>query len=159
MIRRVKGIELDGTTTIMTVMRTEIPCLGASYGDNLAPEKLRQMGSQQIDAITMGTYETEEGKVRMSASNFRGLFFPLVDQHGFGNRDVPVIFSFYHPQLGNDSDLLEGCRFIKLTQALEASSKAQEVEFGIILRQIRWTERRITINALDTSIPLGPIQL
>jgi len=159
MLRRVKGIELDGTTTIMTIARTEISCLGANYGDNIAPEKLRQMGSQQIDATTMGTYETEEGKIRMSASNFRGIFFPLIDQNGFANRVVPVIFSFFHPQLGNDSDLLDGCRFIKLSQALEASSKAQEVEFGILVRQIYWTERRVTINSLDTSLPLSPVQI
>jgi hypothetical protein len=158
-MQKVFGIELDGTTTVMTIGRTQIPVMSGSYGDNLSPEKLRQMGSQIIDALTMGTYETDEGKVKMSASNFRGLFFPLVDQYGFGNRSIPLIFSFTHPEIGNDSDYLDGCRFTKLSQALEASNKAQEVEFGITVRQIYWTDRRITINALDTSIPLGPSML
>ena len=54
-MRKVFGIELDGTTTVMTIGRTQLPILGGNYGDNLQKEKLRQMGEQLIAAITMGT--------------------------------------------------------------------------------------------------------
>jgi hypothetical protein len=154
-MKRVVGIEFDGSTVKVTIGRTEIPCLAASYGDNLQPEKLREMGSQQIDAITNGTYETDEAKIKMASSVFRGVFMPLVDSSGFGNRSLPVVCSFEHPDLGGDSDYLDGCRFTKLGAAMEASAKANEVEFGLTVRQIYWTDQRKTINAFDPSIPLG----
>lgn len=146
-MRRVKGLELDGTTVNMIIGRTQFDCLKSSYGDNLQPEKLRQMGKQTIDAITPGTYETEDGKFSVSESVWRAELAPLLDVHGFGNRIIPVIFTYTHPELGDDSDYLEA-RIVGLNGSNEASSKPLEREFKLIIRQIFWTDRRITINRL-----------
>jgi hypothetical protein len=151
---RVIDVEFDGSSVKCIIGRTEIPLLGSSYGDNLQPEKVRQMGGQLIDAVTIGTYETDEGKIKMRSSVFRGIFMPLVDLYGFGNRVLPVVFSFEHPDIGSDSDALT-CRFTKIAAAQEASNKGHEVELGLTVTQIWWTDRRVTINTFDPSIPLG----
>jgi hypothetical protein len=151
---RVIDVEFDGTSVKAIIGRTEIPLLASSYGDNLQPEKVRQMGSQLIDAVTLGTYETDEGKVKMRSSVFRGIFLPLADRYGFGNRVLPVVFSFEHPDIGSDSDELL-CRFTKIAAAQEASNKGLEVELGLTVTQIWWGDARKTINTFDPSIPLG----
>lgn len=154
-MQRVLGLEHDGSTVAITIGRTQIDCLSMSYGDKLQPEELRNMGSQQIDALTPGTYTTDEAKVKMASSTFRAEFMPLVDKNGFGNRALPIVSTFTHPDTGTDSDLLDGCRFIGIAAAVENSAKANEIEFAIKPRQIYWTDQRKTINALDTTIPLG----
>jgi hypothetical protein len=154
-MKRVLGLEHDGSTVAMTIGRTQIPLTAAAYGDNISPEKLRMMGSQKIDAITPGTYDTDDGSIKMPMSVFRAEFAPLMDQYGFGNRPLPIVFSFTHPDTGSDSDLLEECRILGIKEALENTNKPNEVEFKFMTRQIRWTDRRITINAQDTAEPLG----
>jgi hypothetical protein len=83
--RRVRGLELDGTSITMTIGRYQFDILKSSYGDSLNVEKLRQMGHQTIDAITPGIYETEDGKISLSESVFRGELMPLVQRYGWGN--------------------------------------------------------------------------
>lgn len=146
-IQRIRGYELDGTTITMVIGRTQFDILKCSYGDKLSPEKLRQMGRQDIDSITRGTYDTDDGKFSVAASVFRGELAPLLDVEGFGNRVIPVIFCFNHPELGNDSDLMEA-RIISLSGSGENSSKPNENELGLIIRQIWWTNERKTINDL-----------
>ena len=154
-IQRIRGYELDGTTITMTVGRTQVDVLKCSYGDKLSPEKLRQMGRQDIDSITRGTYDTDDGKFSIAGSVFRGGLASLLDTEGFGNRVVPIIFSYTHPELGSDSDLLEA-RIISLNGSGENSAKALEHEFGLIVRQVWWTDLRLTINDLgDIPTTLG----
>lgn len=146
--RRTKGIELDGTTVTMTIGKYQFDVLKASYGDMLRPEKLRQMGSQEIDGITPGDYDTEEGKFSMSASVWRGEFAPLLEANGWGATPHGVVFSFTHPTIGSDSDLLDDCRIISANSAPEFGSKPLEHEFKLIYRQVFWTDARLTINRL-----------
>ena len=146
-IQRVRGVELDGTNITMVIGRTQIDVLKCSYGDKLSPEKLRQMGRQDIDSITRGTYDTDDGKFSVSASVFRSDLMPLLDTEGFGNRPIPVIFCFNHPEIGSDSDLMEA-RIISISGSGENSSKPNENELGLIIRQIWWTNERKTINDL-----------
>jgi hypothetical protein len=153
-MKRVLGLEHDGSTVAMTIGRTQIELTEASYGDNLSPEKLRQMGSQVINAITPGTYDTEDGVIKMPMSVFRAEFAPLMDQYGFGNRVLPVVFSFVHPDTGSDSDALEA-RILGIKEALANTNAPNIVELKMVVRQIWWTDMRITINAQDTSVPLG----
>src|SRR5512145_2020196 len=112
--QRVRGVELDGTNITMVIGRTQIDILKCSYGDKLTPEKLRQMGRQDIDSITRGIYDTDDGKFTLAASVFRGELAPLLDTEGFGNRVIPLIFNFNHPELGSDSDLMEA-RIVSIT--------------------------------------------
>ena len=146
-IQRVRGYELDGTCVSMVIGRTQFDVLKCSYGDKLTPEKLRQMGRQDIDSITRGIYDTDDGKFTVSASVYRAEIMPLLDTEGFGNRVSPLIFCFNHPELGNDSDLLEA-RIVSLGGSAENSAKALEVEVGLIVRQVWWTNERKTINDL-----------
>lgn len=146
-IQRVRGYEMDGTTIAMVIGRTQFDVLKCSYGDKLSTEKLRQMGRQDIDAVTPGTYDTDDGKFSVSASVFRAEIAPLLDVEGFGNRVIPVIFAFNHPELGSDSDLMEA-RIVSLAGAGENSAKPLEVEVGLVIRQIWWTNERKTINRL-----------
>ena len=158
-MQRMIGLEFDGSLVQVTIGRTTIPCMSAKYGDNLAPELLRFMGEQTIAAMTPGTYEVEDGELKLSASVIRGDLAPLLDQYGFGNRRLNVVVSRTHPDMGTDSDLLHDCRFIGLAAAVENTNKAEETPIKIKYRQIYWTDRRITINALDTSAPLGATML
>lgn len=157
-MRRVRGIAPDGTTVTITIGKTPIQCLSVSYGDNITPEKLRQMGSQSIDALTPGTYETEDGTVKMSSDVFRADLMPLLDDAGFGNRTHQIVAATQHPDLGTDSDALLA-RMTGLKTAAENSSKALEVEFKLTVVQIWWGDSRKTINAQDPSIPLGTSKL
>ena len=158
-MQRIIGLELDGSTVTLTIGRTTIPAMAAKYGDNLSTEYLRFMGEQSIAAMTPGTYEVEDGEIKLSASVLRGDLVPLMDQYGFGNRRINVVISRTHPDLGTDSDLLHDCRFIGLAAAVENSNKAEETPIKIRYRQIYWSDLRITVNALDTSMPLGDSML
>lgn len=153
-IKRVSRIALSGTNITMTIGRHQIACRKASYGDKLETDSGSNMGSQQIDFRTMGTYTTDEAKITMESVVFRSEFMPLLQQNGFGNEEIPIIFSYSHPDLGDDSDLLDESRFTNLSQAIEASNKALEVDFGIVFNQLYLTDERKTINAIDPSVPL-----
>lgn len=154
--RRVAKIALDGTTITMMFGRNQIQCTKASYADKLETAVLSHMGSQAIDERSPGTYSTEEAKVSMSSTVFRAEFADLLQTDGYGTEQIPIVFSYSHPDLGSDSDLLDQARFTGLSQALEASNKALEVEFGIVFNQLYLTDRRITINKLDPDVPLAP---
>lgn len=147
-LRRIRGNELDGTTVTVTIGKYQFDALAVSYGDSLQPEKLRQMGSQEIDAMTPGTYETEEGKLRISASVWRGEVAPLLEQNGWGNTEHNVVVSFTHPQIGSDSDMLSRCRLISGTDSHEVGSKPLEHEIKLVYQQVYWTDDRKTINRM-----------
>lgn len=148
-MQRVLGIGLDGTTVSVTIGRTVIPCTKGSYADNLDPQFLTYMGSQSQDESTPGTYKTDVAKFTMSSVVFRTEFLPKLPQNGAGNVRFPMVVGFEHPDLGDDSDLLEGCKIMNLAAAIENSGKALETELSFQVQQIRWTDRRVTINRLS----------
>lgn len=147
-IRRVANIGLDGTTVTFTIGKTEIRCIKASYADSLEPAFLTNMGSQEQDEQSPGTYKTEQGSVTMSSMRFRTEFMPRMPKTGGGNKRQSIVVGRQHPDLGDDSDLLEGCRFINLAAAVENSNKVEEVELKFTIQQIYWTDERKTINNL-----------
>jgi len=153
-VRSVSRTTFDGTTLSITFGRHTVPCISASYGDKVDPQHLSAMGSQQIDEVTEGGYSTERGSIKMTAKTFRSIVAPLMQERGFGSERIGVVATFYHPDTGDDSDYLEGCRIIGLKQALENSNSATTVELELDYCQIYWTNDRITINKLDTSEPL-----
>jgi hypothetical protein len=146
--RRVEGLEFDGTSSTMTVGTTVVPTLSFGYGDKLQPEKVRDQGSQKIDALTLGTYETSDGKVKMRKSVFFSDFLPALEQSGFGNTLWNAIFSSDHPEMGGSSDSVF-CRFTGIEAASENSNKGLEVEFGLTVVQVFWGDERKSINGLD----------
>jgi hypothetical protein len=154
-MRRVNRIGLDGTSVTIAFGRAQIPCLTASYADGLEPQNLTYMGFQEISEQTEGTYKTENAKVKMSAVVFRADLFPLLQQDGFGRERLSVVVSESHPDLGDDSDLLDGARFVGISDAYENSSKAREVEFEISFTQLYRGNDRKTVNSLNLAVPLG----
>ncbi len=154
-MRRVNRNALDGTSIVLMFGRLYIPCLKASYGDKIEPENLTFMGSQQIDAQTTGIYSTDDAKVTMESTVFRAELLPQFQQNGFGNERLSIIFSYSHPDLGDDSDFIDGARFTNIAAAVENSAKAFEVELTIKFTQCYWGDDRKTINALDPAQALA----
>jgi hypothetical protein len=157
MLRRVANVGLDGSTVTIALGKLEIRVMSAGYGDSLKPEALSYMGSQTIDEMTPGVYETDEGSIKMSAVKFRTELMPAMPTTGGGNVRLPIVVTRTHPDLGSDSDLLENCRFTNWAAAVENSAKAEEVELKFKPQQIKWTDERKTINALVGAAPTGSV--
>lgn len=148
-IIRNKRLGLDGSTVTMQFGTLAIPCVSASYGDSLTTEWQPTMGSQERGEQSRGTYSCEDAKIVMSSVVYRTLFAPALPVNGAGNLIVPLVLSYVHPDLGDDSDLLEGCRLIGNTSSPENSAKIINVELTWSVSQVRMTDRRVTLNALD----------
>jgi hypothetical protein len=158
-IRRVTSNEFDGSTVTTTFGKTEIRALKASYADNLETETIPEQGSQRQGARTPGIYKTEDVSISFRSSVFRAELLPLLPSRGAGLAKVAIVVSFFHPEIGSDSDMLAGARLVNLSAATEASAKALEVETKWVIDQIHWTSRRITINSLNGAIPIGTVRL
>ena len=79
--------------------------------------------------------------------------------NGGGNVRMPIVIGRQHPDLGDDSDLLEGCSCKNLGAAVENSNKAEEVELVFSVQQVKWTDQRKTLNFLvqTGTVPTGAI--
>lgn len=154
-IRRVVGIEPDGSVVTATFGRHQIRILSASYADGVDPADLMEMGTQTIAALTPGTYKRDDLKIKMRSTRFRADFLPLMPKNGGGNIIIPVVIGFTHPDIGSDSDLLAGARCTNWSAAMENSNKALEIELTWKFRQIYWTSARKTVNALNGATPVG----
>lgn len=145
-MKRVQGNGLDGSNVATTLGKTEIPLVEANYGDSIETETLTEMGAQEIDERSLGTYKTEDVSIKMSSTRFRSQFLPALAANGFGNKPFPMVISFSHPDLGDDSDLLEQCRIVNLAAATAAAASVLTVEVKLVCNQIRWGSARATIN-------------
>jgi len=155
-MRRVLGSTLDGANNVELIIgRSEIPILGMKYGDNLEIEKVRIVGHQAIEATTDGTYQTEDGSIKMLSDVFRSQLLVALPNNGFGLLRSPACVSYEQVELGADSDALAGLRILGLSAAIEASNKALEVEFKIAYTQVYWGDLRKTINQLNPFQGIG----
>src|SRR5258708_2957681 len=147
-VRRVDKIAFDGSSLTVTMRRHIIALRKASYGDKLETDFGSNMGSQQVDFRTPGSYSTVDPKFTMESVVFRAEFYPLMQKNGYGNEQLPIVVTESHPDLGDDSDLLDGVRFTGLDRAFESSNKANEVEFGAVFNQLYIGNERKTINTI-----------
>lgn len=154
-IQRVDRIATDGTTVSITIGRHTVAALKAAYGDKLETATISEMGSQQIDARTPGSYSTEELTISFEYVTFHAEVAPLLQTDGFGNEKVPVVISESHPDLGDDSDLCDGCRFVSQKDSVENTNAARVVETTWTVDQVYWTDARKTRNQLNLSVPLA----
>ena len=154
-IRRSVGQGLDGSNVTITLGKIECPAISAKYGDKLEPGKLSYMGGQQVDEMTQGSYSIEDPEIVVSSVIFRSVIMPAMPKSGGGNVRLPVVVSFDHPDLGSDSDLIEGARIVNWSQAVSNSNTAFEVPLKLAATQIRWTDDRKTINQLRGEPPNG----
>lgn len=147
-MKRVAGIGLDGSNVTTTFGKVEAKTIKATYGDTLSPEWLTYMGNQEQDEQTDGTYSTDEVTISFSAVVFRTIVMPAFPITGAGNVRIPIVVTRAHSDLGSDSDLLEMCRCVNWAASVENSATVEVVETKWTTKQIRWTDRRITINRL-----------
>ena len=148
-MQRVVGSGIDGTNVSITIGKTVIPCVKAAYGDNLDPQYLPAMGSQERGEKTRGVYKVNDAEITMSTVIFRTVFMPALPANGAGNVQFPIVVLRSHPELGDDSDLLERCSVMDISASVENSSKAEEVPVKFSVGQVKHTDRRVCINALD----------
>lgn len=142
---RVTNVEFDGSSVILGIGALEVEALKLNYGDSLKPEKVRPLGQQRIGALTPGEYDVSEGGITLRNSVWCSDVLPrLVD--GFGNVPLDITVSVTHPEIGFDSDFLEGARITNIEAAKEAGAKGLEVELKIQPIQIWWGTGRVRIN-------------
>lgn len=153
-IRRVSGLGLDGSTVSVTLGKIELPCISISYADKLEVGKLSMMGGQEIDEMTQGTYDTDEVSLKVSGKIYRSLLMPAMPKNGGGNVRIPIVVNFSHPDLGDDSDLLDACRLINWPASMDNTSTPHELDLKAVVQQIFWTHERKTINQLR-GVPIG----
>lgn len=152
---RVAGIGFDGSTVTVTIGKKEIRVIKAAYGDKLESAFLSYMGAQTQDEQTPGTYKTDSLKITMSGTLFRAELLPLFYSTGAGLKSLAIVIGRTHPDIGSDSDLLQGCRLSSLAGSVENSNKAEETEFEFTVRQVYWGNARKTINSLKGANPTG----
>lgn len=154
-IRRVIGIGLSGKNVSSTWGKIEVPLISGQYGDKLEVGELSMMGGQQIDEVTEGTYSTEEVTLKVSQVTWRSIILPAMPKNGGGLIRIPIVIHFSHPDLGDDSDLLDGFRLLSWPTSADNSNSALEVELKGKPRQVLWTHERKTINQLRGLPPPG----
>jgi hypothetical protein len=159
MIRNVTGIEWDGSCINITIGKTQIPFISFSYGDNIAPEWVYQMGSQVPVAQTPGQYKTTEGKLKLRSTVARVSLFPNLPTGGAGNALTQAVCNYVHPGVGADSDLLVDFRVLGGAAALEASGKGTEIELACSYRLIKWTDKRICFGQVAGGGTTGTLRL
>jgi hypothetical protein len=153
-MKSVNRIAIDGTTVTATLGRLQLPLTKASYSDALETEELRRMGEQIIAAVTPGAYKPGEISLEMSSADFRSLLVPAMQTDGFGLEQIALVITETHPDLGTDSDLIDGFRFTNLSSAHEASATVEKVEIKGKCVQVYWGDERKTINKRNMALPL-----
>ena len=154
-IQRVQRLALDGSTVTISFGRHEVRCTKISYGDKLEKSTLSNMGSQEIDAATLGTYKVDDCKASIEAIEFRTVLYPLLQANGFGNERINVVINYGHPDIGYDSDMLGFCTFIAPAASASNDNKPAEVEITLQPLQVYWGSERKTINRVGAAVPLA----
>lgn len=156
-LTRVAGIGFDGSSVSTTIGKVPIQLIKASYGDSLETQWVQLMGQQTQGEQSMGSYKTTELSITMTAFVFRTVFLPAMPQNGGGNIYLPLVIGRSHPQLGDDSDLLDACRILNLSAAVENSAKVEEIELKGSITQIYWGDSRKTLNYIvrTNEVPAG----
>lgn len=154
-ITRVSALETDGTLWTVTFGRHIIRVLKVEGDDALEPADLNEVGTQEVAAQTPGTYKPGNMKITVRNSIWRAVMLPLFPKRGFGNVLVPVTVGYSHPDLGSDSDLMTGCRLIKITKAVDNSNKPNEVALEWKVRQYWHGNDRKTLNAIGGAVATG----
>lgn len=148
-IRRVASSELDGTTVTISLGSTQVACAEGTYGDSIERGNYTPMGSQGGGRRTRGMYKTVEWTFKISSFDFRTIIMPALPKVGFGNVVFPIIVGVKHPDLGDDSDLLESCMFSNLDAAVKNSSEVMMLDIKGTTQQVYWGDERRTINVPD----------
>jgi hypothetical protein len=144
-LRRVNRAALDGTNVSILVSIYRLKCSKFSYGDSLTISKGSRLGSQEQDYQTSGSYKADDPAFTVEAVDYRE-FLDLLAVNGFGNRVVPAIVLYEHPDMGRVSDLLDGTRFLTGAISGESGEKMLEHEIKCSTMQVYWGDQRKTLN-------------
>lgn len=155
-LRRVTRVELDGSTVMTSFGKRIVRAVKASYGDAVETATSTPMGMQGIRARTPGSYKVDQVKITFEFSVWRVQMLPNFPTTSATAIEMPIVVSFFHPEVGYDSDLLEFARFVGASQAVQNDNKAMEIETTWDINQIRWTTRRILLNS-PQGLTLPPV--
>jgi hypothetical protein len=146
MIRRVDGIELDGSSVTFTYGKIVAEVADVDYSDDITTAVGTSLGYQSQRYRTAGLYKTGTLTVTFRASVYRADVLPKLGKNGYGNIPKSAIVSYKHPQLGTDSDLLTGARILGQASKVESGEKALMIPIKFEVMQIFWGEGRATLN-------------
>ncbi len=138
-----RAIALSGLSYIVHFGRSEYAFQKVTYGDKLEGiEFLTNIGLQEQSARTRGVYKVDEITVSQLRAEWDRMMvhFPA---NGFGNVLFPVTISGTDPELPTNVDRLLDCSISGQKTDIEATGKANLIEFKIMCRQIVWNGRTI----------------
>lgn len=156
-LTKVGGAGFDGSNVTMSFGKLGIRCVKATYAETIETETLSEMGAQQIDARSRGTYKNENAKITMTAVRFRTEFLPAMTDSDMTGVGFPIVITRTHPDLGSDSDLLENARLTGIPASVENSASIEVMELEFVYSQVRWGDKRQTINRLANVEPVGTV--
>lgn len=106
------------------------------FGDKLNTEIVRRIGSQEIEAITDGEYETEDVSVTVEQAIWLRDILPYLPKNGFGSFRFMINVHLNDPELGKLHVKMERCRIVGVKDAIENGPGALVAELTIRTRQI-----------------------
>jgi hypothetical protein len=155
MIRRVPGVEFDGSTISITIGRLVFEAEKVDYSDDITTTVGTSLGTQEQRYRTLGVYKTGQVTIEPRFSVLRRDFLSSLAPNGFGGQINPIIVGYWHPQLGKDSDLLAGARLVSITGGGEVGGKQLMMPIKFDIMQIFWGNGRQTLNRVEGFPQLG----
>jgi hypothetical protein len=111
---------------------------------------------QRVPVLAIEYGGDRVGKIRMRSTVARRLILskPQTDD------GVPIVVHYKHPEIGYDSDMIHGARFVGAKAVVEGirpmvvgeekseapADDGLAIEFSIEYRYVAWTERRIRLD-------------
>lgn len=155
MITRVSDTEHDGSSLFMTIGKTNVRLIKASYGDKVEKGDVQEMGTQAISAVTPGTYKPENMKVTMRNSVWRAVFMPRLPIQGASNTPLSIVISYINPDVGSDSDRAAPAFYVGSSISPDNTNKGVDVDVEFKVQQYYWTDKRTTKNSVVGAFAIG----
>lgn len=149
MPRNVADTAFDGTTIEVRSGAFALQLMKIAYGDNIEPAAIQRMGSQEIDATTLGPYKIDDITASIEKKKFAELMAHLVKlnggkRNGVGNIRIAISVTYSHPEVGTVHDTIEQAQLVNPKNSAESGGAATMVEIKFKARQILWNG--ISIN-------------
>ena len=148
MARNVADTAFDGTTIAVRMGAFEAHMTKISYGDSIEPAVIQRLGSQEVDATTLGAYKIDDITATMEKKKHDELLSQLAklnggSKNGIGNVRFPISVTYSHPEVGTVHDVIEQAQMVGFKSSAETGGAPNMVEMKIKARQILWNGRSI----------------
>jgi hypothetical protein len=135
----VGDVAWDGGCVEIRTGRGAYPMTKLSYAHSIEREPVTRLGSQRVDALTVGGYKIDKVMATMEAAvyaAFRNALKASAGGGGFANQRFSVHVEQSHPDIGDDNDRLGQCSWAGSKKDVEGGSKPNLVEVTFDCRQI-----------------------